>query len=143
MFSVLFTDLTQSTPSSNIIWICCQTFATKGETIWHNLTDIFIHVHTSYPTCFYLWGSKISGSQFLRTSNKPSQGRIQDFPVGGGANPRGGRQHMILPNFAKNCMKLRKFWAAPQNPPLHLIPQFTSSKRLFTRNKIYPNFFHF
>ena len=23
----------------------------------------------------------------------------------------GGRQHMILPNFAKNCMKLRTFWA--------------------------------
>ena len=34
------------------------------------------------------------------------------FPVGGGANPRGGggRQHMILLNFAKNCMKLRIFW---------------------------------
>ena len=27
---------------------------------------------------------------------------------------------MILPNFAKNCMKLRKFWAVGQNirPPL-------------------------
>ena len=23
----------------------------------------------------------------------------------------GGRQHMILPHFPKNCMKLRKFWA--------------------------------
>ena len=33
------------------------------------------------------------------------------FPVGGGANLPGGRQHMILPNFAKNCMKLRKFRA--------------------------------
>ena len=33
------------------------------------------------------------------------------FPVGGGANPRGGHQHMILPNFLKNSMKLRKFWA--------------------------------
>ena len=32
------------------------------------------------------------------------QGRIQD-------SPPGGRQHMILPNFAKNCIKLRKFWA--------------------------------
>ena len=32
------------------------------------------------------------------------------FPVGGGANP-GGRQHMVLPNFLENCMKLRKFWA--------------------------------
>ena len=47
------------------------------------------------------------------------------FPVGGGANPLGGRQHMILPNFAKNCMKLRKFWAVggapPLNPPLIVI----------------------
>ena len=33
------------------------------------------------------------------------------FPAGGGANPPGWRQHMILPNFAKNCMKLRTFWA--------------------------------
>ena len=32
------------------------------------------------------------------------------FPVGGSANPPGGRQHMTLPNFAKNCMKLRIFW---------------------------------
>ena len=45
------------------------------------------------------------------------------FPVGGGANPRGGgRQHMILPNFVKNYMKLRKFWAVggwgvPGAPP--------------------------
>ena len=36
---------------------------------------------------------------------------------------------MILPNFTKNCMKLRKFWAvggahaecAPLNPPLSCI----------------------
>ena len=33
------------------------------------------------------------------------------IPQRRGANPPGGRQHMILPNFAKNCMKLRKFWA--------------------------------
>ena len=50
------------------------------------------------------------------------------FPVGGGSNPPGGRQHMILPNFAKNCMKLRTFWAVggrapgrPLSPPLDLI----------------------
>ena len=31
---------------------------------------------------------------------------------GGSRIPRRrGRQHMILPNFAKNCMKLSKFWA--------------------------------
>ena len=40
-------------------------------------------------------------------------GAYPGFPVGGGANPpRGeGHQHMILPKFPKNCMKLRKFWA--------------------------------
>ena len=32
------------------------------------------------------------------------------FPIGGGTNPPGGHQHMILPNFPKNCMNLRKFW---------------------------------
>ena len=31
------------------------------------------------------------------------------FPRGGGANSSGGRQHMILPNFPKNCMKLKEF----------------------------------
>ena len=32
------------------------------------------------------------------------------FPVGGGANsPRRGCQHTNLPDFSKNCMKLRKF----------------------------------
>ena len=34
------------------------------------------------------------------------------FPVGGGANPPGeGRQHTNLPDFPKNCMKLRNFWS--------------------------------
>ena len=34
------------------------------------------------------------------------------FPVGGGTNPwGGGRQHTNLPDFPKNCMKLRKFWS--------------------------------
>ena len=59
----------------------------------------------------------------------PSAGADPGFPVGGGANPSrggGGRQHMILPNVVKNCMKLRKFWelggvragAPPLNLPL-------------------------
>ena len=38
-----------------------------------------------------------------------STGAHPGFPVGGGAKPPGGCQHMILPNFVKNCMKLRKF----------------------------------
>ena len=34
------------------------------------------------------------------------------FPVGGDANPPGGgRQHTNLPDFPKNCVKLRKFWS--------------------------------
>ena len=45
------------------------------------------------------------------------------FPVGGGVNPPGGHQHTILPNFPKNCMKLRNFWATGGGgcpPPLDL-----------------------
>ena len=40
------------------------------------------------------------------------------FPVGGGASP-GGAQHMIMQNFEKNCMKLRKFWALGGGPHLN------------------------
>ena len=44
------------------------------------------------------------------------------FPRGGGANSPGGRQHTNLPNFPKNCMKL-KIWmpgggGRPSWPPL-------------------------
>ena len=44
------------------------------------------------------------------------------FPVGGGANTL-GVTNMILPNFQKNFMKLRKSWVggeggAPMDPPL-------------------------
>ena len=52
------------------------------------------------------------------------------FPVGGGASPPGeGRQHTNLPDFPKNCMKLRNFWSVgggrapgcpPLDPPLHV-----------------------
>ena len=31
------------------------------------------------------------------------------FPRGGGAKSPGGRQHTILANFPKNCMKLKEF----------------------------------
>ena len=48
-----------------------------------------------------------------------SAGVDPGFPIGGGTNPLGGggRQHMILPNFAKNCMKFRKFWAVGGGAP--------------------------
>ena len=48
------------------------------------------------------------------------------FPVGGGANPW-GRQHTSLPDFPKNCMKLRKFWSvgvrgrSPLDPPMQTV----------------------
>ena len=54
-------------------------------------------------------------------SIQDNTGADPGFPVGGGADPLGGRQHTILLNFPKNCMKSRKFWAvggAPINPPL-------------------------
>ena len=38
-----------------------------------------------------------------------NQWRIQDFPEEGAPTPQGGRQHTILPNFPKNCMKLKEF----------------------------------
>ena len=47
-----------------------------------------------------------------------SQWRIQDFRRGGGANSPGGRQHTILPNFPKNCMKLKEF-----GPPGERVPR--------------------
>ena len=39
------------------------------------------------------------------------------FPVGWGANPSGGTPTYDLPNFAKNCMKLRKFWTVGRRTP--------------------------
>ena len=43
------------------------------------------------------------------------------FPRGGGANALGGggSQHTILPNFPKNCMKLKEF-----GPPGGARPKF-------------------
>ena len=57
----------------------------------------------------------------LGEENITLSGEDPGFPGGGGTDPRGGRQHMILSNFLKNCMKSRKFWAvggrAPGAPP--------------------------
>ena len=50
------------------------------------------------------------------------------FPRGGGANPfGGGRQHMILPNFPTNCMKLKEFGpqGRPSRSPLDPPPHYT------------------
>ena len=39
------------------------------------------------------------------------------FSRGGDANSPGGRQHTILPNFPKNCMKLKEFGLQGANVP--------------------------
>ena len=44
-----------------------------------------------------------------RVAEHIASGGSRSFPRGGGANSPGGRQHMILPNFPKNCMKLKEF----------------------------------
>ena len=50
-------------------------------------------------------------NQIYGVSLSDQAGTDPGFPVGGDANPSGGRrQHTILPDFPKNCMKLRKFW---------------------------------
>ena len=58
------------------------------------------------------------------------------FPRGGGANSPGGRQHMILPIFPKNCMKSKEFGprggaslAPPLDPPLQY-SEARSTKRV-------------
>ena len=60
-----------------------------------------------------------------------NSGADPGFPVGGGAHPPGGgRQHTNLPDWSKNCMKLRKFFvcrgtcrSAPLDPTLQLLQQ--------------------
>ena len=64
------------------------------------------------------------------------------FPQGGGVNPpRGGREHAILPNSPKNCMKLKEFGRRgggvrpsrpPLDPPLETITQTIHSFEVFT-----------
>ena len=53
---------------------------------------------------------KVIGCLFVAKSDR-FQWRIQDFPEEGAPTLRGGggRQHTILPNFPKNCMKLKEF----------------------------------
>ena len=77
----------------------------------------------------------MAGPGFPRgnTRNKTrSRGEDPGFSVGGCANPLRGAQHTILPNFPKNCMKLKEFGprglhfrsANDLVPPLPLDPFF-------------------
>ena len=64
------------------------------------------------------------------------------FPIGGGTNhPGGDHQYTNLPDFLKNCMKLRKFWSiggvcagdAPLDPPLGGIRRIEQSNSRLTK----------
>ena len=65
-----------------------------------------------------------SRSCFITPATRQKPVADPGFPQGGGANSRGGHQHKILPNFPKNCMKLKEFGppgaslAPPLDPPL-------------------------
>ena len=76
------------------------------------------------------------------------------FPQGGGVNPpRGGREHAILPNSPKNCMKLKEFGRRgggvrpsrpPLDPPLLIVdkgknaaPNFPAKNRLLMQAHFY------
>ena len=68
-----------------------------------------------------------------------SKWRIQDFPEEGAPTPW-GRQHTILPNFPKNCMKLKEFGsgggvprAPPLDPPLNSHRLLVGNSCYFTR----------
>ena len=84
--------------------------ANEDSQKFENTTQVPACLHndkTNKPELYILRG----GSRILRRK--------------GGANPpRRGRQPMILPNFPKNYMKLRKFWTVggtPGDPPLILM----------------------
>ena len=65
------------------------------------------------PLNLYMWNLHC----YPVDSGVPALQRVDPgFPIGGGANPYGERQHMILPNFPQNCMILRKFWAVGNAP---------------------------
>ena len=51
----------------------------------------------------------------------PDQWRIQDFPEEGAPTLQGGRQHTILPNFPKNCMKLKEFGPGGARPKFYYV----------------------
>ena len=62
---------------------------------------------------------------YKRTSCCPHQWRIQDLHEVEAPTLQWGRQHTILPNFAKNCMKLKEFGPGggppiPRAHPLYL-----------------------
>ena len=83
---------------------------------WHNLKqNIGLILKWKNQTKFrYLWTvsqkQKVSFELILVCGIHLNTGADPGFPIGRGANPPGrGYQHTNLPDFLKNCMKLRNF----------------------------------
>ena len=82
-----------------------------------------LHTHSTDLHCV----DKISSVVDKTSVDYQYQWRIQDFPEVGRqlSEGRGGCQHNILPNFPKNCMKLKEFGPpgsvprGPLDPPLN------------------------
>ena len=92
---------------------------------------MFLHLSVSHSRGVCLWEGCLQGVclQGVRQTSPCRDG--SRIPRRRGRQPSGrGCQHTILPNFPKNCMKMRKFWAVgvaragstplPLDPPLPL-----------------------
>ena len=80
----------------------------RPPTLWSNL----FHFHAVFAKKCQnkrLRLLPLSSAPSLYTLQEGSRIKDQGFPRGGGANSWGGRQHTILLNFPKNCMKLKEF----------------------------------
>ena len=63
--------------------------------------------------------------------------RTHDFPDGGGGYPKGGeRQPIIWPNFAGNCMKMKKTGPRGQGASKILLCRPAHGKDKFIRNRV-------
>ena len=71
------------------------------KTAWQRKQNGILHWIRIKLTCIEL---------FVRTAHVgTSQWRMQDFPEVGVPTLQGEGQHKILPDFPKNCMKLKEF----------------------------------
>ena len=93
-----FTTILKSSDTTNT---CAQRMVSEYICIF----SLFVSGTPCTPTTIITLESN-SNSITIKLASKPMAD--PGFPGGGGANPRRGRQHTILPNFPKNCMKLKE-----------------------------------
>ena len=95
---------------------------TSWWSVWQRSHFIHLLAYNKVPLCSVRWAFYSSrqfyfGYERNKILFKTADNLILDrcavadlgFPRGWGANSPGGRQHTILPNFPKNCMKLKEF----------------------------------